>query len=282
MHLIMLTTMVVIALVFSALGIHAEATSRETFNGITKTDLTFKDEPVLGGEHKYLVNKWTPQKSGVYTTYTMSKTGKLAFMKCMRYKDSYKRENRVYNRLAHSDVNLANRGLPSWAPTVFLERYAKFRSANGYGCIVLSTVPGGRDLFGYIKRYQFEHRQKYVMHVFRQLVVGLAYLDALRIAHNDIKPENVLVHQREDGPPYIKIFDFDLSYNLAGTSGVTISKCSTYGYCPPEIFSGALTGLVMLWKVDAWPLGVLMYAYITDALPIQINEGRTRGDPDDV
>ncbi len=76
--------------------------------------------------------------------------------------------------------------------------------------------------------------------------------------HNDVKPENVLIH---DG--HVRLADFGLS-TKAG-SGCAGNAGGTRQYMAPEMLSSA--GHVVTPAQDVWSLGILLYAVLFADLP---------------
>lgn len=94
-----------------------------------------------------------------------------------------------------------------------------------------------------------------------QICEGLKHLHDRKIAHCDIKLENVLVKQR-NGEFIYKIGDFGLSCvdeNMTKRDG-------TFVYAPPEVV-GYAEGVISGRKADMWSLGVLIYGCVSGTLP---------------
>jgi serine/threonine protein kinase len=88
----------------------------------------------------------------------------------------------------------------------------------------------------------------------------LQYLHEERIAHMDIKPENVLVHLDNDGriDGHAKLADFGVSRNnrdTASLSQYTVAAGSTLLYLAPEFM---INNAKARFVCDVWSFGVLM------------------------
>ena len=63
---------------------------------------------------------------------------------------------------------------------------------------------------------QWEGGEFCMLKFFKELVSGIAYCHANGITHQDLKPENLLVHNDNNGGEFtLKIADFDLSAAFA-------------------------------------------------------------------
>ena len=87
-----------------------------------------------------------------------------------------------------------------------------------------------------------------VWHVFRQVAVGLEYVHQLKIAHGDIKPQNLLVGERS----VIKIADFGISRLMNDTSKAVTT--GTPAFLCPESWDGNHTA-----SADIWAFGASMF-----------------------
>lgn len=89
-----------------------------------------------------------------------------------------------------------------------------------------------------------------------QLLLTLDYIHRRRIVHRDIKLDNILINQVEEGEEFhIKIADFGLSDFIKSGSGLLYSACGTPSYIAPELLRG--TGYNT--KCDIFSLGSVLY-----------------------
>lgn len=92
---------------------------------------------------------------------------------------------------------------------------------------------------------------------------GLDHLHSMNIAHLDIKPANILAHQRGNETIY-KICDFGMS--CLDIDGSLTTTGGTRGYFPPECFvrpSLPYSGK----KRDMWSMGVVIFSCLFKRLP---------------
>lgn len=96
---------------------------------------------------------------------------------------------------------------------------------------------------------------------FAQSVSALQYIHYQRIAHRDIKVDNIL--RAADGS--IRITDFGISAFIPeGTEKISIEMKGTPAYSPPEMFSESLYDP---FAADVWSLGITLYFLLFDKLP---------------
>ena len=84
---------------------------------------------------------------------------------------------------------------------------------------------------------------------------ALSFLHSYSMIHNDVKPENILVHAREGGKVHIKLADF----GLAQDKSIVNVPCGTPYYGAPEMF---ILLAKMTGKIDVWALGVIALKYL--------------------
>jgi len=115
--------------------------------------------------------------------------------------------------------------------------------------------------------------------IMRQMLAGLAYAHESNVIHRDVKPENILVHERafRDGfaaEGVIKVTDFGLGKAANVTAGsIALSQsmdspaareiAGTLDYMAPEQRSGAPVDP----RADLYACGVVMYEMLTGERP---------------
>lgn len=135
-------------------------------------------------------------------------------------------------------------------------------------CTVLEYC-NGSDLGTYMKLNKILS-EKEVQNITRQILVGLDYLSQQKkkIIHYDLKPQNILFHNKE-----VKISDFGISKiidsdNSVNTNNIELTSqgIGTYYYLPPECFEiGKATKINN--KVDIWSVGVMCYEMLFGKKP---------------
>lgn len=130
---------------------------------------------------------------------------------------------------------------------------------RGRGYIVMELL--SQDLF--TRSETFETVEE-VRHIFQQICQGVAELHQNRIAHLDLKPENVLVDEYDS----IKICDFGSSFQWANDSRCYKHVGSDY-YLAPEIFAHHRG--YDAEKADIWSLGIMLHFMLTNNFPFDGN-----------
>ena len=100
--------------------------------------------------------------------------------------------------------------------------------------------------------------EKDALSYLKQMVSALKYCHQNKIAHRDLKAENVLL----DKDLNIKIADFGLS-NYWSPGKILETYCGSKSYAAPELLLGKhYQGP----EVDIWALGVLLYIMVCSRL----------------
>ncbi|XP_072503389.1 death-associated protein kinase 2-like isoform X5 [Notamacropus eugenii] len=87
-----------------------------------------------------------------------------------------------------------------------------------------------------------------------QLLDGLVYMHSLNISHFDLKPENIMLHQKDVIKPKIKIIGFGMSQKIERNMCLD-SRCGIPEYVAPEVIK--LEPLTVV--ADMWSVGVITY-----------------------
>ncbi|KAJ3165319.1 MAP microtubule affinity-regulating kinase 1 [Irineochytrium annulatum] len=123
--------------------------------------------------------------------------------------------------------------------------------------LVLEYAAGG-EVLDYIVAHG-RLKEKEARRFIRQIVSALEYCHNLKIAHRDLKAENLLL----DADLTIKISDFGLS-NVFDNSKTLGTCCGSPVYSAPELIEGKR---YIGPEVDAWSLGINLYAMVVGDLP---------------
>ncbi len=102
-----------------------------------------------------------------------------------------------------------------------------------------------------------------------QVCEGLAEAHVNQVIHRDLKPSNLILSERPDGSPLVKILDFGIAKTSAPTVQTLTETQSMLGsplyMAPEQIRSARDVGA----SADVWALGVTLYELLTNKLPFQ-------------
>lgn len=102
--------------------------------------------------------------------------------------------------------------------------------------------------------------ERFILHVFAQLISALQFCHSLNIIHRDIKPENIIITDDD----HVKLIDFGLSKKIENSDKLAKTFAGTPVYMSPEM----LKGLPYSFLTDVWSLGCVLYEMMTFHHPI--------------
>lgn len=127
--------------------------------------------------------------------------------------------------------------------------------------LIVTDLARGGDLFDYVvtEGKGGSDKQK-VKAILRQLVRVIAAAHRHRIAHRDIKLDNMLFLGR-DSSSQVAIADWGLADQLDADTDTIISRNGTPGYWAPEIWEDRKAPFCP-FKADAWAIGASAYCLL--------------------
>ena len=155
---------------------------------------------------------------------------------------------------------------------LFVQFWGVFETKNSV-YLILEHIEG-RDLIDIDNPAIYKQQERFK--VMGQLFSALGHLRDLRIAHRDLKHDNILISKRG----VIKVIDFGLALldtsNINGPAfeGLLGTKAGTPGYMAPELLK-ANTGREMgLFgpKTDIYSVGIILYLMVTGKHPFEGND----------
>lgn len=126
--------------------------------------------------------------------------------------------------------------------------------------LVLELVSGG-ELFDFLAQKESLCEEEATEFI-KQILNGVQYLHSKKIAHFDLKPENIMLLDHNVQLPRIKLIDFGLAHMIK--DGVELKKIfGTPEFVAPEIVNYEPLGL----EADMWSIGVITYILLSGASP---------------
>lgn len=116
----------------------------------------------------------------------------------------------------------------------------------------------GKELFEYIVE-QESLKESDAAFIIKQLIKCIYYLNTKKIAHRDLKLENIMI---DPFNKKIKLIDFGFSWYYSEEQKMT-EKVGTPYYTAPEILKGDGYGP----ECDMWSIGVIAYILLTGSPP---------------
>ncbi|XP_061077566.1 death-associated protein kinase 2-like isoform X2 [Conger conger] len=126
--------------------------------------------------------------------------------------------------------------------------------------LVLELVSGG-ELFDFLAQKESLSEEEATQFI-KQILEGVHYLHSKKIAHFDLKPENIMLLDKSFPLPRIKLIDFGLAHKIE--EGAEFKNIfGTPEFVAPEIVNYEPLGL----EADMWSIGVITYILLSGASP---------------
>ncbi|XP_027765436.1 death-associated protein kinase 2, partial [Empidonax traillii] len=126
--------------------------------------------------------------------------------------------------------------------------------------LILELVSGG-ELFDFLAQKESLSEEEATRFI-KQILDGVNYLHSKKIAHFDLKPENIMLLDKNIPVPHIKLIDFGLAHKIE--DGVEFKNIfGTPEFVAPEIVNYEPLGLA----ADMWSIGVITYILLSGASP---------------
>ncbi|XP_023699838.1 death-associated protein kinase 3 [Paramormyrops kingsleyae] len=126
--------------------------------------------------------------------------------------------------------------------------------------LILELVSGG-ELFDFLAEKESLTEEEATQFL-KQILDGVHYLHSKNIAHFDLKPENIMLLDKNVANPRIKLIDFGIAHKIKeGNEFKNIF--GTPEFVAPEIVNYEPLGL----EADMWSIGVITYILLSGASP---------------
>uniref|UniRef100_A0A7S2DCV2 Protein kinase domain-containing protein n=1 Tax=Octactis speculum TaxID=3111310 RepID=A0A7S2DCV2_9STRA len=139
---------------------------------------------------------------------------------------------------------------------------------------------GGGDMLEYMEaidytqayknsRYWFQPRV--ALHIGKQIISAINYLQDNRCIHRDLKPENIVMtkllpdHWKKTT---VKLVDFGCARILKARQKGIIGPAGTPAYAAPEVYKNKLHS----FPSDVWSVGVIFFYFWSGELPVNLCE----------
>ncbi|KAI1901493.1 hypothetical protein AGOR_G00035000 [Albula goreensis] len=189
---------------------------------------------VLGSGHFGQVRAVQERATGVRWAGKFLKVRKCASSRLGLERRTVEREVEILQALQHNNIMALKDVFESRAEVV----------------LIVELISGG-ELFDFIAAKESLSETEAIDFI-KQILQGLSYMHRKNIAHFDLKPENIMLSDKDIPLPNIKIIDFGLAQRLP-EGGEYKSMCGT----PQYIAS------------DMWSLGVITYILLSGMSPFQ-------------
>ncbi|XP_048365482.1 death-associated protein kinase 2-like isoform X2 [Sphaerodactylus townsendi] len=192
----------------------------------------------LGSGHFGVVRRCQERSSGVFYAAKCVKVRKRKGSRLGVDREQVEREVSILQRLEHPCIMRLHDTFTSKTEVV----------------LILELIHGG-ELFDFIAEKELLTEAE-AIEFLQQILQGVAYMHSARIAHFDLKPENIMLFQKDVPNPRIKIIDFGLAQKLE--EGATFkSLCGTPQYIAPEVINYE----ALSCATDMWSIGVITYIF---------------------
>ncbi|OCT69202.1 hypothetical protein XELAEV_18040512mg [Xenopus laevis] len=200
----------------------------------------------LGSGHFGVVKKCRQKSTGTYFAGKFIKTRKCKGSRLGLDRDQIEREVFILQQLEHPNIMRLHDVFASKAEMV----------------LILELIRGG-ELFDFIAEKEALSEED-AIEFLEQILKGVTYMHTCNIAHLDLKPENIMLQEKDVPHPKIKIIDFGLAQKIED-GAVFKSLCGTPQYIAPEVINYEPLGP----PTDMWSIGVITYILLSGLSPFQ-------------
>ncbi|XP_029430980.1 death-associated protein kinase 2 isoform X2 [Rhinatrema bivittatum] len=208
-----------------------------------KTDCSFCSVSLISGQFA-IVKKSRETGTGVdYAAKFIKKRQSRASRRGVR-REEIEREVNILQQLQHSNIITLHDVYENRTDVV----------------LILELVSGG-ELFDFLAQKESLSEEEATRFI-KQILDGVNYLHSKKIAHFDLKPENIMLLDKNLPIPHIKLIDFGLAHKIE--EGVEFKNIfGTPEFVAPEIVNYEPLGLA----ADMWSIGVITYILLSGASP---------------
>lgn len=136
---------------------------------------------------------------------------------------------------------------------------------SAQGVFLTMELLEGETLAAFLKR-EGALPERRALPILRQVVAALAAAHRNGVVHRDLKPGNIMIVPRPDGPPRAVVTDFGLARPAPSDRRSTATTSAAFGtpaYMAPE----QIAGKPITSATDIYALGVVLHEMVTGELP---------------
>ena len=107
-----------------------------------------------------------------------------------------------------------------------------------------------------------------VVHIIRQVLLGLGAAHDKGVVHRDVKPDNIFLVRAGEDPDYVKILDFGVSKITEGTEQqLRLTKTGMVVGTPVYMAPEQAMGATVDFRADLYSVGVMFYEMLAGRPP---------------
>jgi serine/threonine protein kinase len=214
-------------------------------------------------DERYEVQQQLGKKAGRRTLLARDlETQELVVIKLLSFSNDFEWDDlKLFEREAETLKSLSHPAIPRYLD------YFEVNSPQLKGFALVQTYIPAKTLEEYIKAGR-TFTETELKDIAKSLLGILVYLHNQNpsVIHRDIKPSNILLGDRSgNSTGQVYLVDFGSVQNVAATEGGTITIVGTYGYMPPEQFSGRTVP-----ASDLYSLGATLIYLLTGVHPANL------------
>ena len=173
----------------------------------------------------------------------------------------------IYNNKKHRcnsrEIEIANKMKNNNVVKFFGMKNIKNKKLD-FDCIIMEY-----SKFGNLRQFQKNfikrnNMSEEILCYFSYLILnGLKYCHMSKIAHLDIKPQNIIIDETLN----LKLIDFSISVNYRDKNLIKLPHQGTEHYMAPEVLNSEIINTKDLEKVDLYSLGSMLFNLAFGAYP---------------
>ncbi|XP_068458556.1 death-associated protein kinase 3 [Clinocottus analis] len=207
-------------------------------------ELYYEMEEELGSGQFAIVRKCKEKSTSIEYAAKFIKKRRLSSSRRGVSREEIEREVNILREIQHSNIITLHDIFENKADVI----------------LILELVSGG-ELFDFLAEKESLTEEEATQFL-KQILDGVQYLHSKRIAHFDLKPENIMLLDKNVPNPRIKLIDFGIAHQIkAGNEFKNIF--GTPEFVAPEIVNYEPLGL----EADMWSIGVITYILLSGASP---------------